>query len=274
MVAIVAIAVATLAACGGSGGELPSEVTDALDIPNESLAILVDDSVLAEGSIEPVPRLDLLRATARARELGTELRFTIVGPDDELVDAQAVANRYGGVALSYKLGAERFFAAGNRMSQDQLDRALEAAKGQPDLGSFALAFVSVLEEDGGVIRPARVPTWTWMLLAVAVAFVLWQAWNLRRARRRAARRRRLFGERQEGLVEWAHLLGREVDALQPHWSTFEADRRDRLDECRAFLESVVPTVESAGAVGDLDAAEIRLARTAIKLRQLRADAGV
>lgn len=257
----------SFSACG-SDAALPDSVTRQLDIPNNSIAV-VSDSVS-----EDVPRIDLLQATSRARALGTELRFVIAGDTDELVDAQAVADRYGGTVLSYKSGDPRFTASGE-MAIEQRDRAIAAASGEADIGASALAFVRQLEEDGGIQAASNgVPWWIWVLLAVAVAFVLWQLRSYLSARKRAARRRENFAHRQDILRDWAQRLGPEVDVVQPHYARLGVDGRRMLEESRSLIESVVPAVADASSLGELDASEIRIARTAIKLRTLRQQLGV
>lgn len=268
-IAFVLFAVLALfvSACG-SDVALPDAVTRQLDIPNNSIAT-VSDSIS-----EDVPRIDLLQATSRARALGTELRFVIAGDTDELVDAQAVADRYGGTVLSYKSGDARFTASGD-MDNDQLDRAIAAASGEPDMGSSALAFVRQLEDEGGIKeRSSGVPWWIWLLLAVAILFVLWQLRSYLEARKRATRRRDNFAHRREILRDWAQRLGPEVDMVQPHYARLDPDGRRMLDESRSLIESVVPAVADASSLGELDASEIRIARTAIKLRTLRQQLGV
>ena len=256
-----------VSACG-SDVVLPDAVTRQLDIPNNSIAT-VSDSISEE-----IPRIDLLQATSRARSLGTELRFVIAGDTDELVDAQAVADRYGGTVLSYKSGDPRFTASGE-MANEQLDRAIAAASGEPDMGASALAFVRSLEEDGGIQeRGSSVPWWIWLLLAVAIAFVLWQLRAYLSARKRATRRRDNFAHRQDILRDWAQRLGPEVDIVQPHYARLDAGGRRMLDESRSLIESVIPAVADASSLGELDASEIRIARTAIKLRTLRQRLGV
>ena len=256
-----------VSACG-SDATLPDAVTRQLDIPNNSIAT-VSDSISEE-----VPRIDLLQATSRARALGTELRFVIAGDTDELVDAQAVADRYGGTVLSYKSGDPRFTASGE-MDGDQLDRAIAAASAEQDMGASALAFVRQLEQDGGIqAGGSGVSWWIWLLLGVAIAFVLWQLRAYLSARKRANRRRENFLQRQDILRDWAQRLGPEVDAVQPHYARLDPDGRRMLDESRSLIESVVPAVADATSLGELDASEIRIARTAIKLRTLRQQLGV
>ncbi len=268
LVLVLLVALAMCVSACGSDVALPDSVTRQLDIPNNSIAT-VSDSVSEE-----VPRIDLLQATSRARALGTELRFVIAGDADELVDAQAVADRYGGTVLSFKSGDERFLASGE-MSADQLDRAMAAVSGQPDMGAAALAFVRQLEEDGGIqAGSSGVPWWIWALLAIAVVFVLWQLRSYLSARKRATRRRENFAHRQDILRDWAQRLGPEVDAVQPHYARLDIDGRRMLDESRSLIESVVPAVADASSLGELDASEIRIARTAIKLRTLRQQLGV
>lgn len=255
--------VALLVPACGSDVTVPDAVTRQLDIPNNSIAT-VSDSIT-----EDIPRLDLLQATSRARELGTDLRFVIAGDTDELVDAQAVADLYGGTVLSYKSGDPRFTASGE-MATEQLDRAIAAASGEPDIGASALAFVRQLEEDGGIqAGSASVPWWIWAVLAVAIVFVLWQLRAYLSARKRATRRRENFAHRQNILRDWAQRLGPEVDIVQPHYARLDTDGRRMLDESRSLIESVIPAVADASSLGELDASEIRIARTAIKLRTLR-----
>lgn len=266
-----------LAACG-STATLPEAVTGQLDIPNNPIATLSDSTS------EDIPRLDLLQATARARAIGTELRFVIAGDTDELVDAEAVVEEYGGTVLSYKSGDTVFFAASKSMDNDQLNRAIEAAGSESDMGASALAFVRLLEDEGiqaqssGVLSsrllPSGVSPWIWVLLAVAAIFVLYQLWNYLRARKRAARRKAKFHERKEILSDWATRLVPEINAVTPHAGRLDSSGQRMLTESRDQVSKVVPALAEATSLGELDASEIRIARTAIKLRTLRQTLGV
>lgn len=267
---ILALAV-FLPACGGSGDPVPDDVVRALDIPNNTMAIV------GESMSEEVPQSEMLAAAARARDLGAELRFVVSGDDRELVNAKSVADRYGGIVLSYKTGSPSFLAGGN-ISDDQLGRAVQAAGVESDMGASAQAFVDVLEADGEIETRGRglggVPLWIWALLAVAIIFVLWQLRNYLAARRRAERRQAKFAERQALLADWAQRLAPEVETVRPHYSRLDATGRTMLDESGSFVNTVGSTIEGASSLAELDAAEIRIARTAIKLRTLRQTLGV
>lgn len=256
-----------LAACG-STATLPEAVTGQLDIPNNPIATLSDSTS------EDIPRLDLLQATARARAIGTELRFVIAGDTDELVDAEAVVEEYGGTVLSYKSGDTVFFAASKSMDNDQLNRAIEAAGSESDMGASALAFVRLLEDEGIQAQSSGVSPWIWVLLAVAAIFVLYQLWNYLRARKRAARRKAKFHERKEILSDWATRLVPEINAVTPHAGRLDSSGQRMLTESRDQVSKVVPALAEATSLGELDASEIRIARTAIKLRTLRQTLGV
>lgn len=251
-----------MTACG-STATLPDAVTRQLDIPNNPIA------TLSESTSEEIPRLDLLQATARARSIGTELRFVVAGDNDELVNAKDVADRYGGTVLSYKSGDTDFAAASRSMDNDQLNRAIAAAGTESDMGASALAFVRLLEDEGIQAQRASVSPWIWLLLAFAAAFVIYQLLNYLRARKRAARRREKFQERKDILADWANRLVPEIDAVSPYAARLDANGQRMLTEARDQVGNVVPALANATSLGELDASEIRIARTAIKLRSLR-----
>ena len=261
----VMMGVILLAAACTETGAIPAAVVQQLDLENNSVADLT------EPGAEQVPRLDLLRAANRARGLGTELRFVIAGVDDELVSASAVVARYGGTVLSYKANDSAFEVASKDIHSDQIDQAIVPAGQSSDIGSSANAFVDVLERDG-LRSPGRDwwPVLAALMLAAALVFLPIQAFRFWKARKRAAKRRRDFEERKAILRDWAAQVAPEVEALEGSVALDGDAARTTLNEVREFADIIVAKVDDASSSGDLDAAEMRIGRTHIKLRDLRA----
>ena len=260
---IVAIVVAG-AGCGGSGGDVPADVAAQLDVPDETLAVLGDSSA------ERIPRIELREATVLADALDAELRIVVAGDGQDLVDAEAVADAYGGTVLSYKAGDVAFQAASTELETEQLNRATAAAGDERDMGASALAFVDVLEDEGPEFKSTSLTTvLLWVLFIVAALFVLWQALAYWRARKRAARRRRQFEERQRILADWADRLVPEIEQVAEQQGRLDATGRRTLDDTIAQVGAAREGIAGATSLGDLDANEIRIARSAMKLRSLR-----
>lgn len=260
----VAITIALLLAACTETSTIPGEVVRQLDLPNNSTADLT------EPGDEEVPTLELLRAKNRARGLGTELRFVIAGVDDDLVSASAVVSHYGGTVLSYKANDVAFEVASKDIHSDQIDEAIIPAGQSGDIGASANAFVDVLERDG-IRSPGRSwwPIFAGVLLAVSLVFMITQAVRFWSARQKSAKRRRDFDQRKAVLREWATLLAPEVEALEDSAAYGGEATRQTLSECREFASRIVAKVDSASSPGDLDAAEMRIGRVSIRLRDLR-----
>jgi hypothetical protein len=257
------VGLAALASGCGSSADIPDVVRAQLDVPANSLATLSD------ATSEEIPRFELLQAVARADALGVDLRIVIAGDDDDLVDAKAVADTYGGTVLSYKSGDVAFQAASENMKGDQLNRAVIAASTERDMGASALAFVRVLENEGLETEGTQ---WVRTVLLIAVVlgglFFLYQLRVYLRARRRAERRRRQMVERRDVLLDWAQRLGADADALAADEGRMDPMTAAVLKGARETIRRVQSGVESADTLGELDAGEIRLARAAIKLRNV------
>ena len=262
--AALALLVLFVVSCSDSAS-IPGAVADQFD-RNGSIADLT------QAGQEDVPRVELLQATSRARELGTELRIVIAGVDDELVSASAIVSRYGGTALSYKANDTRFEAASEDIHSDLIDQAIGPAGESGDLGASANAFVDVLEAEG-LRSPGRRwwPPVAIALLAASLAFVAIQAFRLVRARKQANKRRADFDNRKQVLRDWAERLAPEVDALASRASNGGESAQQTLHEALDFSTRIVAKVDEATTMGDLDAAEMRLGRNYIKLRDLRAE---
>lgn len=252
-------------ACAESSAPLPAEVAAELDIANNAIADLTDD----EG--EQVPRPELMQSILRAQTAGTTLRVVVAPVDGELVPARSVVDRYGGTAISYQAGRTAFEGASRDMSSDQLERAVDAAKAEFAIGDSAAAFVDVIETEG-LEEPGRslIRTVLLLLLIPAAAFMLSGAWSYVQARRRRVSRRAKFLERKAVLTDWAAQLGPEVEALRPVVASSPDDDAQRVwRESQEFVSTIGTTLDSARTIGELDVAEMRIGRTAIKLRDLR-----
>jgi hypothetical protein len=260
------LVVLVLATACSESETIPGEVVEQLDLAGNKIADLT------EPGDEEVPRLELLRASNRASLLGTDLRFVIAGAEDELVSASAVVAVYGGTVLSYKANDTAFEAASNDIRAEQIDAAMIPAGQSGDLGASANAFVDLLEEQG-IQSPGRAwwPAILATMLVISLLFLLYQAYRLWRARQRRAKRRRDFVERKAVLRDWAERLAPEVEALEEPVAAAGESARQTLEEAREFSGRIVAKVDEATSPGDLDAAEMRIGRTHIKLRDLRRD---
>ena len=253
------------ASCGQSGSALPDSVVAEFDIENNSIADISDGQ-----GLESVSRTDLLAVVGRAQQAGTDLRIVVAGPDDEFVSAESVVDRYGGSALAYQIDSNGFDAASRDMSGDQLNEAVEAAV-NGRIAESASAFVGVVETFELSAPGASNRAWLLWLLVPSAAFMLWGAWSYFQARNRRIKRRVGFDERKWVLADWASQLGPELESLRPLVAVSpDPENQLRWQESDELVRKVVPALESATSIGELDAAEIRIGRTAIKLRDLRA----
>jgi len=262
---VLVAALLVVAGCSDGTAPLPPGVVAELDVANNAIADLTDD----QG--EQVPRPELMQAILRAQTAGTTMRVVVAPVDGELVSARSVVDRYGGTAISYQAGRTAFEGASRDMSSDQLERAVDAAKLEFDIGDSAAAFVEVIESEG-LEAPGRSLTRTILLVLLipAAAFMLSGAWSYVQARRRRQSRRAKFLERKVVLTDWAAQLGPEVEALRPVVAASPDDDVQRVwRESQEFVGTIGSTLDSARTIGELDVAEMRIGRTAIKLRDLR-----
>ena len=267
---VLTILVLLLSSCASDAEPLDTEVARQFDIPGNRIA----DLTPADGA-EDVRRDVLLQTIADADAAGTALRIVVAAPEGEFVPAKSVVDRYGGTVISYQANRTSFEGASRDMSAGQLDRAIDAARLELDIGDSAAAFVDVIEVEGLEKRGASflskiiVP-----LLLVAAAFMLWGAYSYVTARNRRRKRQAAFEERKRVLADWAGQLGPEVESLRgPVVAADDAPSFQIWQEAQEFVSTIVPTVESARSLGELDAAEMRIGRTAIKLRDLRSSLG-
>lgn len=253
-----------LASCGSDATPLDAEVARQFDVADTSLADL------SGASIEAVPTDALFAAVAAAREAGTNLRVVVSASDGELISAGAVVDRYGGTAISYQANQDGFEAASRDMSGAQLDRAVAAARSQVDIGESTAAFVDVIATEGiEALDRSFARTALLLLLIPAALFMLSGAWSYFQARKRRIKRERDFLQRRTVLRDWAAQLGPEIQALAPATASADPSARTTLDEASTFVNSIGPKLDAARSLGELDAAEMRIGRVAIKLRELR-----
>jgi len=254
-----------LTGCAETSPELPAAVIDKFNIQGNDIADLTD------GSTERVPQEFLLQSVNRAKALGTDLRVVVAGPDDEFISARSVVDRYGGTAVAYKAGATTFEGASRDISADQLDRAVNAAKLNFDIGDSADAFVDVLEVEGLELRsPGGIRKFLPWLVIPAAAFMLWSAYAYWSARNRRAKRQSEFTHRKEILIDWAQQLEPDLESLRPMVAASPDNQAQTVwHEASEFVSNIGPTLRAARTTGELDAAEMRISRNAIKLRDLR-----
>ena len=256
---------AVVSGCADEPEPLTNDVIAQLDVANNAIADLTsaDD--------EQVPRSALMQSVLRAQTAGTTLRVVVAPADGELVSARSVVDRYGGTAISYQADRSAFEGASRDMSAGQLDRAVDAAKLEFDIGESAAAFVDVIETEGLEAKGRTLArTLLLLLLIPAALFMLSGAWSYLQARKRRIKRHAAFVDRKAVLVDWAAQLGPELESLRPVVVASPDDSAQRVwHESQEFISGIGPTLESAKSVGELDAAEMRIGRTAIKLRDLR-----
>ncbi len=256
---------AVVSGCADEPEPLTNDVIAQLDVANNAIADLTsaDD--------EQVPRSALMQSVLRAQTAGTTLRVVVAPADGELVSARSVVDRYGGTAISYQADRSAFEGASRDMSAGQLDRAVDAAKLEFDIGESAAAFVDVIETEGLEAKGRTLArTLLLLLLIPAALFMLSGAWSYLQARKRRIKRHAAFVDRKAVLVDWAAQLGPELESLRPVVVASPDDSAQRVwHESQEFVSGIGPTLESAKSVGELDAAEMRIGRTAIKLRDLR-----
>jgi hypothetical protein len=244
---------------------VPGEVAAQFDVANNSIA----DLTLGES--ETIPRPELMQSILRASAEGTVLRIVVAAPDGEFVSARSVVDRYGGTAISYQADRTQFEGASRDMSAGQLDRAVDAAKVQVDIGDSAAAFVGVIESEGLEERGRTFARTVLLLLLIpAGLFMLSGAWSYLQARNRRIKRHQAFTERRVVLTDWAAQLGPELESLRPLVAASPDDAAQRIwHDSQEFVTSIMPTLDAATGLGELDVAEMRIGRTAIKLRDLR-----
>lgn len=254
-----------LAGCSDTPEPLPAEVVAQLDIANNAIADLTD------GESEAVPRNDLMQSVLRAQTAGTTLRIVVAPSDGQLVSARSVVDRYGGTALSYQADESAFEGASRDMSAEQLDRAVDAARADFDIDDSAAAFIAVIEDEG-LDPKGRTLTRTLLLLLLIPAslFMLSGAWTYLQARKRRVRRQAAFAERKAVLTDWAAQLRPELESLRSVVANSPDDSAQQVwHDSHEFVSTIGPLLESASTTGELDAAEMRIGRTAIKLRDVR-----
>ncbi len=254
-----------MTSCSQSAEPLPDDVAALFDVANNAIADLTPDDS------EAVPRNEMMQSVLRAKASGTTLRIVVAAPDGQFVSAKSVVDRYGGTAIAYQADRTSFEGASRDMSSSQLNRAVDAAKVEFDMGDSAAAFVSVVETEG-IEPPGRSTARTGLLvlLGLAALFMVSGAWSYLQARKRRNKRIAEFIDRKAVLTDWAAQLNPEIESLRPLVVASPDDTAQRTwHDSQEFVESITPTLEAASTAGELDVAEMRIGRTAIKLRDLR-----
>jgi hypothetical protein len=253
-----------LTSCSESADPLPDAVIAQLDRTNNTIADLNADG-------DELPANVLLQSVLRAEVAGTTLRIVVAAPSGEFVSAKSVVDRYGGTAISYQSERATFEGASRDMTGSQLERAVGAAKIQSDIGESAAAFTNVLESEGLEKRNGTLVRTALLLLFIPAAlFMLSGAWSYLQARKRRLRRHYQFVNRKVVLIDWAGQLGPEVESLRPIVAASPDNAAQRTwHDSREFVSSISTALAAATTVGELDVAEMRVGRTAIKLRDLR-----
>jgi len=266
---VLSLFVLVFAGCASTPEPLPEEVIRQFDIQGNRIADLspADSGETVRGDA-------LLQTIADADTVDTALRIVIAAPDGDLVSAESVVDRYGGTAISYQANRTGFGGASADMSKAQLDRAIAAAAVELDIADSASAFVGVLQSEGLQPRSGTLRNLLLALLAIAALFMLWGAWTYMQARKRRQKRRAAFEERKRVLTDWAAQLAPDVESLQaPVMASADASAQQTWTESRDFVSAIVGSLGQARNAGELDAAEMRIGRVAIKLRDLRRSLG-
>lgn len=255
-----------LAACSGGSDPLDAEAARQFDIANNLVADLTSDGA------EEVPTDRMVAAAGRAQQAGTTLRIVVADPDGQFVSAKSVVDQYGGTAIAYQADRAGFEGASRDLSAAQLDRAIDAAKVQLDMGSSAEAFVSVLETEGIQQSPSSLSAswWVWLVVALAALFMLSGAWTFFQARKRRMRRERAFVERKSILHGWAAQLAPELDSLrEPVAALRDGASQTNWHAASETVTKISSALSTAHTESDLDLAEMDISRTAMRLRDLR-----
>lgn len=263
---LVALMMLTLVgtACSPSTEPLDADVARQLDEAGVQIADLTGGLGVA------VPIESLEETIDAAQAAGTNLRIVVASPDGELITAKSVVDRYGGTALSYQAQQRSFEAASRDMSAAQFDRAVAAARLDLDIGDSAASFVDVIEAEGLMERGNSIARTAALLIGIPfLGFLLLGAWSFAQERKREGRRRQELVERQGELRTWAAQLTPEIDALAPSAARADAEARRVIDDCARFASTIRGKIDTATSLGELDAAEMRIGRTAIRLRELR-----
>lgn len=259
-----------LGACSGDSGSLDAEAARQFDISNNLIADLTPDGA------EEVPMDRLVAAAGRAQQAGTTLRIVVAAPEGEFVPAASIVDRYGGTAIAYQADRAGFEGASRDISSAQLDRAIDAAKVQLDIGSSAEAFVAVLEAEGIDASGASggASPLVWLLVAFAALFMLSGAWTFLGARKRRQRRQRAFVERKAMLIDWAAQLTPELESLRrPVAASPDSASQTSWHAASETVQKLDSTLGVAQTASDLDMAEMDISRTAMRLRDLRRTVG-
>jgi len=256
---------ALIAGCAAASAPLSSQAAEIFDSNSRVADLTVADEA------EDVPIEELIRAISRADSAGTALRVVVADAEGEFVPASSIVDRYGGTAVAYQANQSSFEGASRDMSKGQLDRAIEAARVELDIGDSATAFVEVIEAEGLELRGrSGSRTLLLWLLVPAALFMLSGAYSYWTARKRRLKRQATFAERKTILLDWASQLGPEVESLRaPVAASPRGEDQRQWHDSHEFVSKVLPLLEVARTTEELDAAEMRISRTAIKLRDLR-----
>lgn len=237
---------------------LDGDVAALLDVENN---VIADMTVPAQGD-ERVEKPVLLQAAARAEAAGTQLRIVVVDHSAELVAAQSVVDSYGGTALSFKVNDQTFGVASADISADQLSRATAKAGVQTSISDTALAFVSVIEQEG-LESPSNVKNILWLIaVVVAAVFFMYQLRNYLKERKRRGRSNRDIDLRRESLFDWAGVLRQDLDRVS------EPSLAKEVAEIDGVVVGLLEDLEKAVSAEEIDSVESQMSEEAKKLRTL------
>lgn len=251
------------AACGSSSDAIPEEVLATFDVEGSWIADLT------EPGDEPFDPQLVLASIGRARAAGTELRVVVVGSQDERPSPKAIVDKYGGTVLVYKANDGEFFAHSGDMPTDQVERAAQgAASDQRTISDSVAGFVRTVSSEGIQGSSIFDTLLRWVLLPLAALFMIVMLLRYLRARNGARKRTDQFLDRKRSLSEWAGQLPGEIDSLRGAVALASDESRITLHEVDDFASGIGSKIAAAENMGELDAAEMRLGRAFIKLREL------
>lgn len=241
----------------------------------DDVVALFDEGPLADLS-EPsdgvLHRGEVLDTIARANSAGVDLRVVVVARGESIVPAKQVVDRYGGTALTYGQDQSGFEAFSDELALSQVQAAV-AEGTRESVGASIAGFVGRIEREGiqerGRFEGLSLRPNIWWLVVGAAVFMLWQLRRYLKARRRASRRLAEFTNRRDVLSDWAAQLPAQIAAVDQEAGRSGSRVRATVEEVRGFASTIGGKLENASNLGELDAAEMRIGRAFIKLREAR-----
>lgn len=176
---------------------------------------------------------------------------------------------------------ESLDVCGERFDEARSKADTEITSGRSDAGvdAFITALIDTPEDASCEVAAADADDsggsswWQWLLVLLAALLLIALLWTLLRVimnGRAKAREAEEFEERRRILTDWAGTLRAPVTELQPHVAAAKSSSLAAMynDALKVARESQ-GHLESATSLPDLDAAEIRIARAQMQIRDVR-----